>query len=199
MTGADDILPTYEKVACGFDRLRDRSLFEAGWIARLLALAPGKRVLDLGCGTGRPIAQHLIAAGAQVTGVDGAAAMLALFRQHVPQAEAVLADMRGLRLGRRFDAILAFDSFFHLSPADQRAMFATFAAHAAPAAALLFNTGHEAGEPIGAVDGAPVYHASLEPAEYRILLQEAGFEVVDFVPQDATCAGRSVWLARFGG
>ncbi|NUB43085.1 class I SAM-dependent methyltransferase [Fertoebacter nigrum] len=197
MTTPDDILPTYEAVATGFDRLRDRSLFEAGWLARMLALAPGRRVLDLGCGTGRPIAQHLVAAGAQVTGVDGAAAMLALFRQHVPQADALLADMRGLQLGRRFDAVLAFDSFFHLSPADQRPMFATFAAHSVPRAVLLFTSGPRAGEPVGEVDGAPVYHASLDPDEYRILLAEAGFTVLDFVPEDPQCRGRSVWLAQF--
>ena len=43
------------------------------------------------------------------------------------------ADMRRLALGRRFAGLIAWDSFFHLRPQDQRAMFPIFAAHAAPA------------------------------------------------------------------
>jgi SAM-dependent methyltransferase len=199
MTGPDDILPTYRRVAGGWDRLRDRSLFEAGWLARMMAAAPGRRVLDLGCGTGRPIAAHLAAQGCEVTGVDGAEPMVALFRRYVPGATVLCADMRGLALGRRFDAILAFDSFFHLSPEDQRAMFPTFAVHAAPGAALLFTSGPSQGVRIGEVDGAPVYHSSLEPEAYRALLAASGFDVLDFAPEDPGCRGRSVWLARFSG
>jgi 2-polyprenyl-3-methyl-5-hydroxy-6-metoxy-1,4-benzoquinol methylase len=44
---------------------------EAGWMARFLALVqPGGRVLDLGCGSGFPIAAHLIEQGFQLEGVD---------------------------------------------------------------------------------------------------------------------------------
>jgi len=50
--------------------------------------------------------------------------------------------MRGLALGRRFDGILAWDSFFHLNYDDQRRMFAVFADHASAGAWLMFNTGH---------------------------------------------------------
>src|SRR3712207_7171924 len=62
-----------------------------------------------------------------------------LFRSF-PDARWVVADMRTLRLGARFAGILAWDSFFHLRPDDQRAMFRTFRDHAAPGAALLFRS-----------------------------------------------------------
>jgi hypothetical protein len=107
--------------------------------------------------------------------------------------------MRGLSLGRHFDVILAFNSFFHLAPGDQRAMFPVFAAHAAPDARLLFTSGPQAGEAWGRVGSSPVYHASLDPADYRDLLQRHGFEEVWFRPKDAELAGHSAWLARFKG
>lgn len=201
MSTPDLILPTYESHGPDWAKSRDRSLVEKRWLDRMIAHTPlhssRRRVLDLGCGSGRPIAQYLSERGLTVTGVDGAAAMIALFRQALPRARAIHADMRGLALGEPFDAILAWDSFFHLSVRDQRAMFSTFASHAAPRAALMFTSGPDAGEEIGSIAGEPVYHASLSPDDYRALLVKAGFEVIDFKPEDPDCGGRSVWLARF--
>jgi SAM-dependent methyltransferase len=198
-SGPEDILATYESVARAWGGERDSSGYEHVWLARLVGIAPGRSALDLGCGSGTPIATWLEAAGMRVTGVDGAAAMCGLFAETLPDHTCHHADMRGLDLGARFDAILAWNSFFHLSAADQRDMFATFAAHAAPGAALLFTSGPAAGEGVGAVAGQPVYHASLDPSEYRDLLAHHGFAVLDFVPEDPECRGHSVWLARYGG
>ncbi|MCG6903979.1 MAG: class I SAM-dependent methyltransferase [Rhodobacter sp.] len=193
----EDILPTYERVAAQYARARDKSLFERKWLDRMLAhTPPPRRVLDLGCGPGNPIARYLADRRARVTGVDGAAAMVALFAQALPDATVHHADMRGLELGEEFDAILAWNSFFHLSPADQRAMFATFAAHAAPRAVLMFTAGPRAGEPIGKVADQPVYHASLDPEDYHALLKDHGFAVLNFVPDDPDCNGHTIWLAR---
>ncbi len=193
----EDILSTYEIHARGFDKRRGKKLFERKWLDRFVRVAPnGRRLLDLGCGSGRPIAQYLSERNMTVTGVDGAAAMIEIFRETLPRATAHHADMRGLDLGETFDAILAWNSFFHLTAADQRAMFPVFAAHAAPGAALMFTSGPDAGEAIGNVEGDTVYHASLAPDEYRSLLADNGFELVKFVPEDPECDYHSVWLAR---
>jgi len=193
----EDILPTYDRVALRWDAERDRTLFERAHLDRMLAAAPGLRVLDAGCGAGRPIAAYLAGRGADLTGLDGAGAMLALFRRNVPGARAVQGDMRTMTLGQRFDAILAWNSFFHLDPAGQAAAVARFAAHAAPGAALLFTSGPDASERIGSVAGQPVYHASLAPAAYRRLLARHGWCATAFTPEDPACRGHSVWHARF--
>lgn len=171
----DDILTTYDTVATEWDVQRSQALFERKWLDRMLNFAPGKSVLDIGCGAGRPIARYLCDRGATVTGLDCAPAMIKLFQSNVPNARAILADMRGLDLGETFDALLAWNSFFHLSGDDQRAMFAVFARHANPGAALMFTSGPEKGEEIGEVAGHSVYHASLDPAEYEGLLNGNGF------------------------
>lgn len=197
MTGPDDILPSYEIEAARWARERNRTLWEMpALLAAVADRPPGLAVLDLGCGSGQPIAEWFVARGDRVTGVDGAAAMIAEMRARVPQARAVRADMRGLALGQVFDVILAFNSFFHLAPADQRAMFPVFAAHAAPGARLLFTSGPSAGEAVGRVGDSPVYHASLAPEDYRALLSAHGFSLVWFRPEDADLKGHSVWLAK---
>lgn len=200
---AETTLQTYDRIAEAYARDRDRTLFERAWLDRALAHAPhrdgGRTALDLGCGTGLPIASYLFDRRTHVTGVDGAAAMLALFRANLPRAEAIEADMRSLALDRQFDLVLAWDSFFHLSADDQRAMFAVFAAHAAPRGALMFTSGTMAGEAWGRAGGADVYHASLDGAEYKALLADNGFTLLDHVAEDPACAGHTVWLARYTG
>jgi hypothetical protein len=122
--------------------------------------------------------------------------MLSLFRRNLPDQPAVVADMRQLSLRDCYAGLLAWDSFFHLSPRDQRAMFARFRAHAASKATLMFTSGPAEGEAIGEFNGEPLYHGSLSSDEYRSLLEGAGLRVIDHAVEDPTCGYRTVWLAQ---
>ena len=67
---ADRIIGLYQRHAHDFDRERWRNLFERPWLDRFAALLPrGGSILDLGCGSGEPIARHFIEGGYTVTGV----------------------------------------------------------------------------------------------------------------------------------
>ncbi len=195
---SEQIIGLYRRHGLAWAALRDAGAFvEGGWLARFMALLPAAgTVLDIGCGSGAPIAQHLVAAGFAVTGLDSSAPLLALARGRLPGSTWIMGDMRDMALGRRFDGLLAWDSFFHLARHDQRAMVPRFAAHAAEDAVLMFTSGPTEGEAIGTLAGEALYHASLDPQEYRALLAASGFAVVDHVAEDAGCGGRTVWLAR---
>jgi SAM-dependent methyltransferase len=194
---SDTIIPLYDRHAQAYDRQRGRSLFEKSWLDAFAALLPdGGSVLDIGCGMGEPIARHLIARGFAVTGIDSSPSLIAMARERFPQQTWMAADMRALSLDRVFDGLIAWDSFFHLTPDDQRAMFPVFRDHAAPRAALMFTSGPARGEAIGEFEGEPLYHASLDPDEYRALLMAHGFRVVSHVADDPTCNGHTVWLAQ---
>lgn len=196
--GGTEVAPLYEAAAARFDRHRTLFAGEDAYLARMLEgrSADAVSVLDLGCGTGQPIARFFIEKVCAVTGIDAAPAMVALCRERFPAATWIAHDMRTLALGRRFEAIVAWDSFFHLTRADQRAMFPVFAQHAAPGASLLFTSGPKEGEAIGDLFGEPLFHASLDPQEYRALLDANGFQVVLHNIEDPACGGHTVWLAR---
>jgi SAM-dependent methyltransferase len=200
VSAAADIPALYDAAARQYDRDRSRAFFERPYLERVVAdLAPEAEVLDLGCGSGEPIARFLIEAGCRVTGVDVAPAMLALCRGRFPAATWLEHDMRTLALGRRFAAIIAWNSFFHLPQDDQRRMFAVFERHAAPGAALLFTSGTGEGVTIGTLYGRPLFHASLDTTEYRRLLQTHGFAVSLHRVADPDCGEHTVWLARYRG
>ncbi|MEZ4403668.1 MAG: class I SAM-dependent methyltransferase [Kofleriaceae bacterium] len=187
----------YQRQAARYDAERARQLVERAWLERFTALLPdGGAVLDLGCGGGEPIARYLIDAGLRVTGVDLAPAMIELARARCPAGDWRVADLRTLALPERFHGIIGWDSFFHLTAAEQRATLPRLAAHLRPRGALLLTVGHQAGEVIGHVGGEPVFHASLAPAAYRAALAALDLDVVAFTLADPTCAGHSVLLAQ---
>jgi trans-aconitate methyltransferase len=188
----------YEANPGAFDRDRGRELMERTYLDALLALidAQNRHVLDLGCGAGEPIARYMIDAGCRVTGVDASSAMIALSATRFPAMTWMVGDMRTLALDERFGAIVAWDSFFHLRVEDQRAMFPIFRAHIAPRGLLLFTSGPAHGEAINDLYGQPLYHASLDPEEYRSLLAANGFEVLRHSVEDPQCGRHTVWLAQ---
>jgi len=104
--------------------------------------------------------------------------------------------MRKLALQRRFDAVIAWDSFFHLTQDDQRGMFAVFRDHVAPDGLLLFTSGPGDGVVVGELYGRALYHASLSAEEYRTLLDGHGFSVLRHCVEDPACGGHTVWLAE---
>ena len=179
------------------DRSRQRVFIEKGWLDRFCALIPpGGTILDIGCGPGKPMAAYLLAQGFDICGVDSSPTMISLARNNFPDREWLVGDMRVLSLGRTFDGVIAWDSFFHLDQTDQRWMFPIFGAHAKPGAVLMFTTGPQHGESIGSFRGEPLYHASLSPLEYRELFVQNGFESVAEKMEDPDCGLHSVWLAR---
>jgi cyclopropane fatty-acyl-phospholipid synthase-like methyltransferase len=194
---AERIISLYQRHADSFDRARGRGLFEKPWLDRFLALLqPGASILDLGCGSAEPIARHFIEKGCHVTGVDSSPALIDICKSRFPEQHWIVNDMRTLSLGRRFDGILAWDSFFHLCPEDQPQMFSRFKTHAAPHAALMFTSGSVHGEAVGEFQGELLYHGSLDTAEYRSLLEQNGFAVVSHVIEDPDSGGHTVWLAQ---
>ena len=140
--------------------------------------------------------RYLIEAGAEVTGVDSAPALLDICRAKFPAQEWLHGDMRTLRLDRTFGAILAWHSLFHLTPADQLRVLPNFRAHARAGAALMFTSGPAHGARIGEWHGEPLYHGSLSPDEYRALLDANGFDLVEMWLQDPKCGHATIWLAR---
>lgn len=190
----------YDREAHAFDRQRARVLFEKRWLDRFLAALRADSdgvvsVLDVGCGSGEPIASYLIGNGTALTGVDQSPAMLAIAHTRFPNAAWIEADMRTMEVGQRFSGVLSWNAFFHLSRDEQRQTIPRLAGHVAPDGALLLTTGHEDGEVTGTVNGETVYHASLAPAEYEDILRACGFAEVDIVTRDASCDDHSIVLA----
>ncbi len=107
---------------------------EAADLLTRLGIAAGPEpptMLELGAGGGS-LAFHL-KRHFRLTLTDRAPAMLAVSREVNPECEHLVGDMRSLRLGREFDAVLVHDAIMYATdPAAVRATLRTAAAHCRP-------------------------------------------------------------------
>jgi SAM-dependent methyltransferase len=96
-----------------------------------------KRILELGCGTGR--VTQVLSSHARVTAVDLLVEMLRRVPQRAPEAMMVAADLRDLAFAARFDlVVLADDPLAHLTTADERTKaMRRIAGHLAPEGRLI--------------------------------------------------------------
>jgi len=93
-----------------------REAFE-GWLGLLPA---GGRVLEVGCGHGRPIAAALADAGQRVTGIDPSAQMIAEARQAVPGQDFRQLARVELEETDAFDGACCFFSLLCMDPIELR-------------------------------------------------------------------------------
>ena len=108
---------------------------EVAFLQRLVA--PGARVLDAGCGTGR-VARELARRGFDVVGADNDPSMLDVARAEAPQLPWVQADLASLELGEVFDAVvLAGNVVVFLAPGTEQEVLRRCAQHLRPGGLLV--------------------------------------------------------------
>jgi SAM-dependent methyltransferase len=117
---------------------------EAALLARALVRSSDRKprhVLELGSGAGN-LAFHLKKRFA-MTLVDQSPQMLAVSRKLNPECEHIKADIRVVRLGQTFDAVLVQDAICHMTDeADLLAVMETAFAHLRPGGVGLFVPDH---------------------------------------------------------
>ena len=187
---------------------------EAAWLTAVLGSAPTPvlQVLDLGSGGGH-LAVHLKGRFA-LTLVNRSEEMLSVSRALNPECPHRQGDMRTIRLGRAFDAVLVHDAVDYMtSETDLRQVIETAFAHCRPGGIALFVPDHvaetfRARRGQGGGDDASGRQARFRErtwdpdpadtwvqAEYEFVLQEADGTVE--VVQEAHrlgLFGRGTWL-----
>jgi len=172
----------FDAIGAGYEDAFGRPPVVGRAVRELLArLPPAARVLDIGSGTGRPVAADLAAAGHRVTGIDVSPVMVELARTQVPDATFRHADVRNwTSADGSWDAVCAFFPFLQMSRADTAGVLADIARWLVPGGLLALVTVPLDVEGLSTEFlGHPVQITSFTPAALGDLVRTSGLEVVD--------------------
>jgi cyclopropane fatty-acyl-phospholipid synthase-like methyltransferase len=173
-------LEAYDAIALQWDRQRIQLSPSEARIMTLLVdgLEPDSVVLDLGCGTGRPIATHFAASGFRVCGVDQSPAMLRLARTRLPTHEWIRAEIESFPFTLPFAAAIAWDSLFHIPRAHHGEIFARLC-RALPTGGRFALTAGGSDHPafIDSMLDHRFFYDSHPPEMTVALLERAGFRI----------------------
>lgn len=172
---------SYDAIAPKWNIARTRlSTAERGVFELICQSArPGDRVLDLGCGTGRPVAEYLAARGFRITGVDQSPQMLLLARQLLPGEQWLHQNIEMYSPSRSFAAVIAWDSLFHIRREAHEAIFQSVRA-ALPAGGRFALTLGGSAQPAftDTMFGHEFFYDSHPPDTAFALLERSGFRII---------------------
>jgi len=186
MDGAARIVRTgYDRLAHRYDDFAETVIPELK--TRFLDMLEGQvesgtRVLELGSGTGRPVAERLTRRY-DYLGVDLSPEMVAVASTNVLDARFIAADMRDLDFpAESFEAVVAFYSIIHVPRSAHASLFASIHRWLRPGGlfvACLTEGDLEAGTEDDWLGAGPMFWSGYDAATNRRLLTDAGFTLVD--------------------
>ena len=107
-------------------------------------LPPSAAILDLGCGSGVPIAQALVEDGFSVWGVDASPLMISAYRRHLSEMPAVCEPAQNSTFFlRTFAGAISIGLVFLLDAGDQRLLLGNVASVLEPGGRFLFSAPRE--------------------------------------------------------
>jgi 2-polyprenyl-3-methyl-5-hydroxy-6-metoxy-1,4-benzoquinol methylase len=194
---------SYNAIAASWDEAR-RSLSarERPYLDAFLAdLQVPSHILDLGCGTGRPMAEHILAEGHRVTGVDQAERLLDLARSRFPAARWIESRIEHYAPAEHYAGVVCWDALFHIERVHHETVIRRIARWLEPGGKLMLTFGgSEHAAFTDTMFGQTFFYDSRAPEKELSILREAGFKplVADFIdpPTTGRDKGRYAVVAR---
>lgn len=180
----------YDVLSIRYDEAYGGETKYRGWLDEVLArLHESSRVLDLGCGSGVPVALTLAEAGHHVTGVDLSEVQIGRARARVPAATFIQADATTLDLpASSFDAVLSFYALIHIPLDEQEPLLRRIAEWLRPGGLFVATIGATAwtGSEQNWLGGdVPMWWSHADASTTRTWVEQAGLVVEreEFIPE----------------
>lgn len=173
---------SYDLISGEWQKFRNAAAINKCIVDFAELLPPNGRVLDIGCGTGYPIAQYLSLKNFSVTGIDISRNMIKAAKSlRLPNARFLQADISDFSTDEKYDGVIAFDSIWHISRDEQPACYRKISALMKRGAYFIFTHGNTDGELVDTMFNQKFYYGSLSLNELKAILSETGLKIISSV------------------
>ncbi len=170
---------SYDRMGEAYHQNRDNEKF-AQQLNQIGELLPSSgRVLDAGCGVGRPTAEFFAQKGFDVTGVDISKKMIELARQNVPRANFLQKNIATFDFpNASFDGIVCIYTLWHIPRENHPEIIKNFNRMLDEEGILVLNTGLFDSEGMSTFFGQPMLWSNYSPSETLEVVRNSGFEII---------------------
>lgn len=138
----------------------------------------GGSILDIGCGTGVPLAKYLTNRKFSVTGVDFSEKMIQIAKaNNIENSVFILSDFLDFNSVNKFDGILAWDSLWHFPKHEQIRIYNKVISLLNPGGYFLFTHGNVDGEHVDIMMEKSFYYSALDETVVIDQLYQNKFEI----------------------
>lgn len=194
---------SYNAIATEWDAARRSfSGSEQRYVETLLdGLPVPASILDVGCGTGRPMAEYVLERGHRITGIDQSEDVLAIARERFPQATWVHSRIEDYQCDGACDAVICWDSIFHIDRAHHERILTGLFRSLRPGGRIMLTVGgSEHPAFTDTMFGHEFYYDSHPPDRVVSMMKAIGYEILiqEFMnlPTGGRDKGRYAIVAR---
>lgn len=142
-------------------------------------LKPNSRILDLGCGAGKPIDEFFINHGHKIIGIDISSEQVKLAKKNIPAGSFKIKDIASLKENEfEVEAVVSFYTIFHLPRKKHQKLFKIINSFLRTDGLLLITMGASNWEGTGDFYNTQMYWSHYGPEKNRKIIEKAGFEII---------------------
>jgi SAM-dependent methyltransferase len=172
---------SYNNIAHEWSSARNKFVGrEREYIDAVLSTAQiGATILDIGCGSGRPMAEYIVSKGHHVLGVDQSEAMLAIAKQNLPYEKWVLSPMEAYAPQTGYQGALLWDSLFFVKRTEHEPVIRKVVSQLPTGGRLMLTVGGSAHPAFtDFMFGQEFYYDSNSPEETEQFLRQLGCSLI---------------------
>ncbi len=187
---------SYDRISEEWTNIREQMPVNQCIVAFERLIKTNAKILDVGCGTGYPIDTYLSSKGHHITGIDISRKLLDVAKsRNLPNIKYLEVDFMEYQTSETFDAIIAFDSLWHIPYDQQHSIYTILANLLNDDGYLLFTHGIEDGEITGKMFEETFYYSALNQDEVTCLLEENHFKIIEsYTHYEEETTGTRDWL-----
>ena len=142
-------------------------------------LEPNSKILDLGCGAGKPVDKFFIYHGHNLIGIDISEKQIKLAKRNTPQASYAVKDISDLRKGEyQVDAVVSFYTILHLPRETHPELFDRINSFLPEGGLALVTMASSEWEGIEDFYGVDMYFSHYGTEKNRAIIETAGFKIL---------------------